>query len=192
MRIVNELWFIFLFFHIIKLHICSKYHQFSNISATESPNINISRLVLQSSLSNPLKPGVKLRMQMWLEQRRQAMLQLHSSDQKFHCLLAYKVDRSNQDTIHHKNAVHRSSFVLVSYESVSHVLKNPVFWTGVVIRLLECRRQTYRIWENTSHEFMTNCCGEMGKTKLYMHVYVCTHVCMYVCIFCWIYCRLSG
>ena len=117
----------FLFFHIIKLHICSKHHQFSNKSDTESPNINISRLVLQSSLSDPLKPGVKFRMQMWLEQRRQAMLQLHSSDQKFHCQLVYKVDRSNQDTIHYKNAVHRSSFVLVSYESVSHVVKNPVF-----------------------------------------------------------------
>ena len=39
------------------------------------------------SLPNPLKPCVKLRMKTWLEQRRQAMLQLHLSDQQFDCLL---------------------------------------------------------------------------------------------------------
>ena len=38
------------------------YHQTSNISRTKSKKINASRLVLQSSLSNPLKPGVKSRM----------------------------------------------------------------------------------------------------------------------------------
>ena len=40
------------------------YRQFSNISRTQSPNINLSRLVLQLSLPNPLKPGAKLRMKM--------------------------------------------------------------------------------------------------------------------------------
>ena len=38
------------------------YHQISNIRYTQSPNINVSRVVLQLSLPNPLKPGVKLRM----------------------------------------------------------------------------------------------------------------------------------
>ena len=33
--------------------------------------------------------GVKSKMKMWLEQRRQAMLQLHLSDHKFYCLLRY-------------------------------------------------------------------------------------------------------
>ena len=33
------------------------YRQLSNISRTQSPNINVSRLVLQLSLPNPLKPG---------------------------------------------------------------------------------------------------------------------------------------
>ena len=42
----------------------SQYRQFSNIRRTQSPNINVSRLVLQLSLPNPLKPGVKLRMKM--------------------------------------------------------------------------------------------------------------------------------
>ena len=40
------------------------YHQLSNIRRTESPNIEIFRLVLQSFLPNPLNPGVKLRMKM--------------------------------------------------------------------------------------------------------------------------------
>ena len=41
-----------------------KYRQISNITRTQSPNINVSRLVLQLSLPNPMKPGVKLRMKM--------------------------------------------------------------------------------------------------------------------------------
>ena len=40
------------------------YRQFSTIKRTQSQNINGSRLVLQLSLPNPLKPGVKLRMKM--------------------------------------------------------------------------------------------------------------------------------
>ena len=56
------------------------YRQFSNIRRTQSQNINVSRLVLQLSLPNPLKPGVKLKTKMLLEQRRQAMVQLHLSD----------------------------------------------------------------------------------------------------------------
>ena len=54
------------------------YHQFSNIRRTQSPNINVSRLVLQLSLPSPLKPHVKLRMKMLLEQRRQAPLILET------------------------------------------------------------------------------------------------------------------
>ena len=40
------------------------YHKISNISHTKSQNLNESRFVLQLSLPNPLKPGVKLRMKM--------------------------------------------------------------------------------------------------------------------------------
>ena len=40
------------------------YRQFCNISHIQSPNINVSRPVLQLSLPNALKPGVKLRMKM--------------------------------------------------------------------------------------------------------------------------------
>ena len=63
------------------------YRKVSNIRCTKSPNLNDSRLVLQLSLSNILKPGIKSRMKMQLEQRRQAMLQLHLSHQQFNCLL---------------------------------------------------------------------------------------------------------
>ena len=40
------------------------YRQLSNIRRTQNQNITVSRLVLQLSLPNPLKPGVKLRMKM--------------------------------------------------------------------------------------------------------------------------------
>ena len=40
------------------------YHKTSSISRTKSHNLNVSNLVLQLSLFNPLKPGVKSRMKM--------------------------------------------------------------------------------------------------------------------------------
>ena len=45
--------------------VCNKkYRKVSNIRRTKSQYSNDSHLVLQSSLPNPLKPGVKLRMKM--------------------------------------------------------------------------------------------------------------------------------
>ena len=55
-----------------------KYRKVSNVSRTKSQKWNDSRLVLQLSLPNPLKSGVKSRMKMYLEQS--ALLQLHLSD----------------------------------------------------------------------------------------------------------------
>ena len=63
------------------------YHKTSNIRHTKSKKLKVSRLVFQLSLPYPLKSGVKSRMKMWLEQRRQALLQLHLSDQQFYGLL---------------------------------------------------------------------------------------------------------
>ena len=40
------------------------YHQISNIMRTKYQNSNVSRLVLQLSLPNPLKTGVQLKMKM--------------------------------------------------------------------------------------------------------------------------------
>ena len=57
------------------------FRQTSDISRTKSQNCNVCRLILQLSLSILLKPSVKSRMTMHLEQCWQAMLQL--SDQQF-------------------------------------------------------------------------------------------------------------
>ena len=56
------------------------YRKISNIRRTQNQNLNDSRLIMQLPLPNPLKPDVKSRMKMELEQRRQVMLQLHLSD----------------------------------------------------------------------------------------------------------------
>ena len=63
------------------------YCKTSSMSRTKSQNLNLSCTLLQLSSLNPLKPRVKLRMRMQLEQPRQAMLQLHLSYQQFYCLL---------------------------------------------------------------------------------------------------------
>ena len=63
------------------------YRKVSNIRRTKCHNLNDSRLVLQLSVPNPLKPSVKSIMKMSFEQRRQAMLQLHLSYRQFYCQL---------------------------------------------------------------------------------------------------------
>ena len=65
----------------------TKYCQVSNISHTKSQHLQDYRTVLWLSLPNPLKPDVKSRMKMYLEQRRQAMFQLHLTHWQFYCLL---------------------------------------------------------------------------------------------------------
>ena len=63
------------------------YRKTSSISRTKFQNLNVSCILMQLSSLNSLKSGVKLIMKMLLEQRRQAMLQLHLSYQHFYCLL---------------------------------------------------------------------------------------------------------
>ena len=48
------------------------YRQTSDIRHTKSKDLNVSLLLFQLSLLNQLKPDVKSKMKMWLEQRRQA------------------------------------------------------------------------------------------------------------------------
>ena len=43
------------------------YRQLANLKRIKSQKLNVSRPVLQLSLSNPVKPGVKSRMKMWLD-----------------------------------------------------------------------------------------------------------------------------
>ena len=69
-------------FHSVSLHRkCLDYHRISNIRRTKSQNLNVSPLVLQLSLSNPFKPGVKRTIKL------SAMLQLHLSYKQWHCLI---------------------------------------------------------------------------------------------------------
>ena len=65
----------------------NKYTQNFIIRRTKSKKLNVSRLFLQFFLPDPLKLGIESRMKMQLEQRRQAMLQLHLSDQQVYCTL---------------------------------------------------------------------------------------------------------
>ena len=55
------------------------YRKISNIRRTESPNLNVSHLVLQLFLPNPMKPDVKSIIKMQLS----ALLQVHLSDHNF-------------------------------------------------------------------------------------------------------------
>ena len=71
----------------IAFNILYVYRKISDISGTKFSNLNVSRFVLQLSMPNLMMPCVKSRMKMRLEQRRQAMLQLHLSDRQSYCLL---------------------------------------------------------------------------------------------------------
>ena len=54
----------YLYYRLIATQHKGEYRKISNISRTKSPNLNVSRLVLQLSLLNPLNTGVKSRMKM--------------------------------------------------------------------------------------------------------------------------------
>ena len=47
-----------------QLQLHKDYRQISNITRTKSQTLNVSCLVLHLSFSNPLKPGIKSRMEM--------------------------------------------------------------------------------------------------------------------------------
>ena len=66
------------------------YRHIYSIRRTKLQNWCVYRLVLPLSLPNPLKPDIKSRMKVKLEQRRQAMLQLHLSDQHFYKGVLYQ------------------------------------------------------------------------------------------------------
>ena len=70
--------------YVSDLYLICMYRQVSNIRCTQSQQLKYSHTVLRLSLPNPL---IKSSMKMYLEQRRQAMLQLHLSDRQFNCIL---------------------------------------------------------------------------------------------------------
>ena len=60
----------------ISANICRNYRKTSSTSRTKSQSLNVSCILVQLFSLNPLKPGVKLRTKMYLEQRRQATSEL--------------------------------------------------------------------------------------------------------------------
>ena len=61
---VNELKFLPKVIHLTLMKWNETYQKISNIGRTKSQNLNVSCLVLQLSLPNPLKPGFKSTMKM--------------------------------------------------------------------------------------------------------------------------------
>ena len=72
---------------LVSATIVLAYCEISNITRTKLQNWNDSHLVLQLFLPNPLKPVIKSIIKMLLEQRRQALLQLHLRYEQCYCLL---------------------------------------------------------------------------------------------------------
>ena len=48
-----------------QMYMSHMYRKISNLRRTKSPNLNVSRFVLQLSSPNPMNPGVKSRMKMY-------------------------------------------------------------------------------------------------------------------------------
>ena len=105
------------------------YRKISYIRRTKSQNLTNSCLVLQLSLSNPLKTGVKSRMQ--------AMLQLHLSDQQFNCLLRWVSVKTKLES-YGKTA----RYLMLSYFRKEHGAGRP---TSIVIQ--KSTQLTWRISE---------------------------------------------
>ena len=92
---------------------------------TKSTNLNVSCLILQLSLSNPLKRSVKLRMKMPLKQHWQAMLQLHLSDQQFYgqlsCDLYYRFDGINILRFYHTNCINICQVLINCWSGIFYI-----------------------------------------------------------------------
>ena len=61
-RTSSRPWFCIWKFGAVRVNWINAYRQISNIRRTKSQTLNVSCLVLQLSLPNPLKPGIKSRM----------------------------------------------------------------------------------------------------------------------------------
>ena len=61
--------------------------QLERLRSEDTPRRPMITHTIDQFMLNPLKPDVKARMKMKLEQRRQAMLQLHLNYRQFYCQL---------------------------------------------------------------------------------------------------------
>ena len=76
------------------------YQKANSISITKLQDMHVSHLILQLPVPNPLKPYVKPRIKLYLEQHRQTVFQLYLSDQQFYwmrCNLYQMYGRNYRD-----------------------------------------------------------------------------------------------
>ena len=97
------------------------YHKTYNIRCSQSQNLNVSHLLLQFSLPNPLKPDIKSRMKMYLEQHPQVMLHLHLSYQQLYCLLRRNL-YNRFDCKLNIQSYHDANFVVTSSTAGCHMM----------------------------------------------------------------------
>ena len=121
----------------------------SNLSyKPQIPKLKCFSPVLQLSFPNPLKLGVKSKMKMQLEHRRQAMLQLHLSDQQSYCLLRCDLYQ-RFDMVLDNGFVNRSIYCW--FVPFSRLRKEAVVYNSTVpcllpISLDQCSRHCLRCW----------------------------------------------
>ena len=130
-----------------KINTC---RQTSNIRSAEHQILNVSRLVLQLPLCNPLKPGVKSRMKMWLEQRRQALLQLHLRDQQFYCLLKCVFYESFYDNFVWRVTLRmHNQYFVVPCHTFTDILHGCLIGTGTIELLSQYQWSDINIYGKT-------------------------------------------
>ena len=105
-----------------------------------------SILLLQLSLPSPLKPCVKSRMKMYLGQRRQAMRQLHLSNQQFNCIL--RCDISGLTTTNHKH------FLGHIWQNRNQLMKNSFEYPHMGIWTYLCNQECACLNNNATLPFI--------------------------------------
>ena len=106
------------------------YRKVSNIRRTKSQHLNDSHLVLQSSLSNPLKPGVKLRE--WRCSWSSADRRCSNYIWVINNIIAYKGAPYIRDLA----VVLNKHTIVVTYqwnEIVGKIKKNKIFWGKIIV-----------------------------------------------------------
>ena len=142
-------------------------------------------MVVSLLMPNLMKPDVKSRMKMQLEQRKQALLQLHLSDHQYYCQLrcvSYIRDLTVylwrcQQSVHIQYIPRNmhTVFALLCFVVVIHGLIFPypsglLHWhCGNLTIAPVPAKQSWWIWINTSYEFIMNDCittTKQSTTKL--------------------------
>ena len=111
-------------------------HQISNITGTKYQNLNVSHPVLQISLCNLSKSSDESKKKLQLEQRRQAMIQLHLSDQNMCCLLRCGLYLKWDDIVQSYPNSKEITYTCIKY------YKSKILFTHLPISIIRHRRVT--------------------------------------------------